>query len=286
MALFAAHNILTEEDDPLGFLLLRCIRGYTVVDAYLDLDLQTAETIEQGRVELETPHSLLDVRMHVQISTQLESNLQEYSTACVGTEFEKNWNFPKAHLPKHVFDDVVRKGVTRNFGTKIDESMHGPARAAYLRLTNFKDVAPQVPRKLFLGGNRFEHLQILRYVHRSTVARYIRNDLDDLDGLERDAKAAATKLAAMEDGLIEATVEAAESAPEDCEPIGNTVMGGKGEVLSFAALEAREANDPAFHHFRTKFTTFLNNYLVAFDHRSATESVIRLASGEQVADFV
>lgn len=48
------------------------------------------------------------------------------------------------HLQKHAFDDIVRKGVTKNFGTKIDESMHGEIRDFYLERTNFKNVAPQV----------------------------------------------------------------------------------------------------------------------------------------------
>lgn len=76
---------------------------------------------------------------------------QVYYDACAGTDLEdKSWDFPKMHSHLHVFDDIRRKGVTKNFGTKIDESMHGAARMAYLRQTNFKDVAPQVRIKSWL----------------------------------------------------------------------------------------------------------------------------------------
>jgi hypothetical protein len=61
------------------------------------------------------------------------------------TDFpDKNWDFPKMHSHRHLFDDIENKGVSLNFGTKIDEAMHGPARATYLRQTNFRDVADQV----------------------------------------------------------------------------------------------------------------------------------------------
>jgi len=44
----------------------------------------------------------------------------------------------------HLFDDILAKGVTRNYNTKPNEKMHGPLRVIYHRRTNFKDVAPQV----------------------------------------------------------------------------------------------------------------------------------------------
>ncbi|KAF8142339.1 hypothetical protein K438DRAFT_1635779, partial [Mycena galopus ATCC 62051] len=128
MMIFAAQNIMTNE---LGVMLLACVRIYVELDIYAGLELQTEDTIAAGRQKLRNFDRLL----------------KEYRDACVGTEFEdKNWNFPKAHLHQHLFDDIERKGVTRNFTTKIDESMHGPVRAAYLRQTNFKNVQPQVCR--------------------------------------------------------------------------------------------------------------------------------------------
>lgn len=56
----------------------------------------------------------------------------------------KSWNFPKLHLRQHLFDDIINKGVARNFSTKPNESMHGPIQKSYLRRTNFKNFADQV----------------------------------------------------------------------------------------------------------------------------------------------
>ncbi|KIJ07739.1 hypothetical protein PAXINDRAFT_25069, partial [Paxillus involutus ATCC 200175] len=56
----------------------------------------------------------------------------------------KNWNFPKMHTNSHVFDDIVSKGVTRNYNTKPNEGMHRPLKNIYRDRTNFKNVAEQV----------------------------------------------------------------------------------------------------------------------------------------------
>lgn len=58
-------------------------------------------------------------------------------------ESVKDWNFPKLHALVHSFDDIVAKGVTRNYNTKPNEKLHHPLKNAYMR-TNFKDVASQV----------------------------------------------------------------------------------------------------------------------------------------------
>lgn len=60
------------------------------------------------------------------------------------SEEMKSWNFPKMHLQLHLFDDIIAKGATRNYNTKINESRHRPIRRIYVFLTNFKDVAEQV----------------------------------------------------------------------------------------------------------------------------------------------
>ena len=48
------------------------------------------------------------------------------------------------HLAQHLFDDIVAKGITRNYNTKTFEKMHRPLKASYLQQTNFKDVGGQV----------------------------------------------------------------------------------------------------------------------------------------------
>ncbi|KAF7289198.1 hypothetical protein MIND_01381000 [Mycena indigotica] len=234
--IFAVHNILT---DNLGLLLLRCIRSYLVVDTYLDFGVQTANTVEEGRKELQRFGQLIN----------------EYSDKCKNIEkLAKNWNFPKNHLQKHAFDDILRKGATKNFGTKIDESMHGPVRDAYHNLTNGKDVAPQ----------------ILRFVHRSTVATYIREQIEDLDALNAPPK----KDNANED-----------SEPDDSELIGNSVLGGKRVKISFSMVEEEHKTDVGFSQFRTKFTSFLNNFLRAFGHAAMDEQPLSFFPADQISPY-
>jgi thiosulfate reductase cytochrome b subunit len=49
MIVYATHNILTEADCPLGYLLLRCVRLYLELDMYASLEVHTTETISSGR---------------------------------------------------------------------------------------------------------------------------------------------------------------------------------------------------------------------------------------------
>jgi hypothetical protein len=48
MVVHAAHTILTEDDSPLGYLLLHCIWLFLEVDAYVALEVHTTETISAG----------------------------------------------------------------------------------------------------------------------------------------------------------------------------------------------------------------------------------------------
>ncbi|KAJ7849957.1 hypothetical protein B0H14DRAFT_2445266 [Mycena olivaceomarginata] len=150
MMLFATHNVLI---DPAGVLILQVVRSFLELNMYVSLEVQTSKTITDGRAEL-------------QIFDEL---MQQYIEACKGTEYEeKSWNFPKMHSHSHVFDDIKNKGATRNFGTKISEAMHGPIRQMYHRLTNFKNVTPQ----------------LIKHDHRRAVSLFIREQLDILDDLE------------------------------------------------------------------------------------------------------
>ncbi|KAG1779158.1 hypothetical protein EV702DRAFT_1178670 [Suillus placidus] len=53
MILYAAHDVVTEENCLLGYLLLRCIRLYIEVDMYASLDVHTSNTIREGRNAVE-----------------------------------------------------------------------------------------------------------------------------------------------------------------------------------------------------------------------------------------
>ncbi|KAG1749387.1 hypothetical protein EDD22DRAFT_981848 [Suillus occidentalis] len=151
MVVYAAHAILTEDDSPLGYLLLRCIRHFLEVDAYAALEVHTTETISAGRHAVQA------------FSTYLQQYIEKSAD-----ESDKNWNFPKLHMSVHIFDNIEAKGATRNYNTKPNERMHGSLKDSYLLRTNFRDVAPQ----------------ILHINHWQVVAESIRRHISDLDEYE------------------------------------------------------------------------------------------------------
>jgi hypothetical protein len=57
---------------------------------------------------------------------------------------DKNWDIPKMHLRVHAFDDILAKGVTRNYNTKVNENLHGPIKDFYEQVGNGKDVDKNV----------------------------------------------------------------------------------------------------------------------------------------------
>ncbi|KZP33133.1 hypothetical protein FIBSPDRAFT_721651, partial [Athelia psychrophila] len=145
--IFATYNVITEAACPLGYLLLKCLRTYLIVDMYVALEVHTQTTIQEGRAAI----------------LAFGADLTAYMNAVADTEFDdKNWGaIIKLHLWVHIFDDIKDKGVSRNSNTKPNEKLHGPLKKHYLRRTNFKDVAPQ----------------ILRAEHICCVARIMREDL-------------------------------------------------------------------------------------------------------------
>ncbi|KAG1860911.1 hypothetical protein F4604DRAFT_1893733 [Suillus subluteus] len=151
MVVYAAHEILTEDDCPLGYLLLRCIRLFLELDAYAALEVHTTETISAGRHAVQA------------FSTYLQQYIDKSAD-----ESDKNWNFPKLHMCVHIFDNIEAKGATCNYNTKPNEKMHGLLKDSYLLRTNFRDVAPQ----------------ILHINHWQVTAESIRHHISDLDKYE------------------------------------------------------------------------------------------------------
>ncbi|KAF9501094.1 hypothetical protein BDN71DRAFT_1555900 [Pleurotus eryngii] len=141
--LFVAHNILTKDADPLGYLLLKCLHAYIDLRLYARMEVHTSETITAGE----------------QLVIELGELLQ-YSDEAEGTELEKSFNFPKAHLFEHLFADIKLKGATRNYNTKPNEKIHGELKNVYQWRTNFQDVAPQdfLNNNLQARGQQYIHL--------------------------------------------------------------------------------------------------------------------------------
>ncbi|KAJ6611518.1 hypothetical protein B0H10DRAFT_2165819 [Mycena sp. CBHHK59/15] len=253
MMLFVAHNVLL---DDAGILLLQCLRSYLELDMYVALQIHTSETIAAGRRELLIFDSLMKVRCgwsFQSTSINFFCLLQKYIEACEGTvHAEKSWNFPKMHSHAHVFDDIEQKGASRNFGTKINESMHGPIRQTYQKLTNFKNVTPQ----------------LLKHDHRRTVALYIREQLDELDAPSEE----------------ETQLE--ESTPElETMVSSNIDIGAKLKPVAFSAIEEMMSQDLAFERFRVRFGDFLSNFLPAYGHRLPNGKRIRFDGTEMIVPF-
>ncbi|EGO28825.1 hypothetical protein SERLADRAFT_406220 [Serpula lacrymans var. lacrymans S7.9] len=83
--------------------------------------VHTEQTIKKGREELQKWLYLI-------------------TYSCVSG---KSWNFPKAHLHAHVFDDIEAKGVTQNYNTKPNKKLHGPLKKSYTPQSDGKQVADQ-----------------------------------------------------------------------------------------------------------------------------------------------
>ena len=48
------------------------------------------------------------------------------------------------HLCAHAFDDILAKGVTCSYNTKINESLHGPIKDIYDHIQNGKNIDERV----------------------------------------------------------------------------------------------------------------------------------------------
>ena len=83
--------------------------------------------------------------------SELTQAVKEYISS-QGNNLTKNWNFPKAHLAKHMLWDIHEKSAVCNFTMCPNEKQHGPIRRAYLHQTNCKDVSKQVSSALLTQG--------------------------------------------------------------------------------------------------------------------------------------
>lgn len=95
--------------------------------------------------------------------------------------------------------------------------------------------------------------QILRSLHRRTVGKYIRDQMNDLDGFDEF------------EGDDE-PLDAEKGEPSDLEVLGNVVVGAKKKEISFLALENEMQKDVAFHDFRIRLSNFLSAFLPVHGH--------------------
>ncbi|KAF8214910.1 hypothetical protein K438DRAFT_1901905 [Mycena galopus ATCC 62051] len=230
MILFIAYNVLT---DNAGIVLLQALCSYLEFRTALSTEVHTTETINVGSGEVQILGSLI----------------KKYITLCEETDYEnKNWNFPKMHARHHAFDHIKSKGAVRNFNTKSSESMHGPIRQTYHRMTNFKDVTAQ----------------LVKHDHRRTVATFIREQIDTLDEDPADA-----------------------TIPDDLEASvsSNVDLRSKLQPVSFSALEDSMSENSAFERFRIKLGDFISNFLPAFGYALPNGRRLSFDKDETITPF-
>ncbi|KAF7799477.1 hypothetical protein EIP86_010712, partial [Pleurotus ostreatoroseus] len=236
---FAAHDALTEDVSPLGYLLLRCIRAYVEHDMYLSFEVHTEDTIALGRAAL--------IRMEL---------LMEYYSKC---NPEKQFKTPKRHYQDHAYDGILKHGVTRGYGTKPFEQLHGPIKNAYHEQTNFKDVGRQLMR--------IDHDTLTCKIIRANVDIYEkhRKDLED----EEDEK--------------EDTQNAPSSGPIRTLSFGRLYLGSCDRPTTYRKLEAAHKHDLAYRWFHTRLARFLSS---TFPHANGKDWVIKLDDKIQEFKYV
>ncbi|KAF5380684.1 hypothetical protein D9757_007079 [Collybiopsis confluens] len=186
--LFAAYDALKIATDIAGYQLLQVLRSYLVVDMYSELHHQTAETIVAGRSSVR----------------KMFDKIKIYDS--LGSEIEKNWDFPKLHYYTHLFDDIEDKGILKGMSTMQNEKMHGPIRRIYLNRTNFKDIGDQITRiehQSIVSGLIQGHLDLLDSIGRSDLEE----DEDDVE----DEDATCNNHFALGSGLKDITISELES---------------------------------------------------------------------------
>ncbi|TFK58364.1 hypothetical protein BDN72DRAFT_751716, partial [Pluteus cervinus] len=123
--LFTTHDLFPEDTDPSGYQLLKCLRSYLNLDMYATFRVHTEKTISAGRKEV----------------LRFSRQFQEFGESA-GDDFSVN--FPKAHMHKHLYDDIEEKGATLNYTTMVNERLHRTIKKYYHNQTNFRNVGPQV----------------------------------------------------------------------------------------------------------------------------------------------
>ncbi|KAH0834916.1 hypothetical protein J3R83DRAFT_10591 [Lanmaoa asiatica] len=156
LLLFATHPLIDEQRHPIAYQLLKSIQAFIDLDGYTALQVHTEETIATGRDTLRVFSEQMMKYIRMTSAADLDSSESESATSSNNMSASpdkndsadlsdvdggssnaepqptgKNWNFPKMHTNSHAFDDIMLKGVMRNYNTKPNESMHRPLKNIY-----------------------------------------------------------------------------------------------------------------------------------------------------------
>lgn len=61
ITIFITHDILTNEENPEGYILLQLLRSYLILDTYASLEVHTTETLEKGEKALRHYGNIMQV---------------------------------------------------------------------------------------------------------------------------------------------------------------------------------------------------------------------------------
>ncbi|KAK0492846.1 hypothetical protein EDD18DRAFT_1108458 [Armillaria luteobubalina] len=222
-------------NDPIGYILLQALHVYMELDVYASLTLHTSDTLRDGWVRIPIFASVIEeyekaarnkYKTMRQTLTHTDTILKEKKLKC--------WNFPKAHSHQHLFNDIEAKGITLNYNTKPNESMHGSFKESYQHRTNFKNVDEQ----------------ILRVDDWYNAMTYIRQQVNHHDKIEKegDEDDEGETGDSNEDKLAPtlSTSSEADYAATASLHGGHGKGGGK---LSMAEVEAKAEDNSNFHDF-------------------------------------
>ncbi|KAL0572304.1 hypothetical protein V5O48_009650 [Marasmius crinis-equi] len=244
MFLFAAEGLFTQEQDCAGYELLKCVRAYLNVMMYSGLHVQTASTMAAGRASIRVLHSLLSNYVDLPKPDEIE---------------EKNWDFIKNHYLTHLFDDIQRKGVLRNFSTRLFEKQHGTLRNIYHRRTNFKNIAPQ----------------ILEVRHQLDVSMIIKAEIELMEEYEKFLKS-----------------DSEEAQPKDTEDVFSKLGGAHFSIGSkLRAITLEDFGNEKFttpedvRKFRIELGNFMSKSLQAHGIRLPNERWINYGPMETILPF-
>ncbi|KAI5981970.1 hypothetical protein EDD15DRAFT_2182044 [Pisolithus albus] len=242
---YACLNVLTKNRMPEGYCLLHILASYLELDSLIGLDVHTERTIEMIEAEL------------LRFSGALKGYVE-----CVEKSgldgLRTDWNFPKAHLWKHVVRDIRTKGAARNYSTRPNESMHGPLKEAYERRSNGRDVASQLLR--------VDEHQLAAKLLRMRIDHHLnwsRSQAEDSDG-----------------GLDPEETDGDDSGVFK----GHAYLGSPCKPTTVQNIEIdRSRTDNAFVEFRKKLSNFCNKSLAS--HGYQVQKWIVIPPGLEIREY-
>ncbi|KAK0207409.1 hypothetical protein IW262DRAFT_1469507 [Armillaria fumosa] len=247
--IFIVHAIFMAANDHVGYILLRALRVYMELDVYASLTLHTSDSLRDGRARIPILASLIE-EYEKAVHDKDEATRQAAINADKTPKEKKvkSWNFPKAHSHQHLFDNIEAKGVTLNYNTKPNESMHGSFKESYQRHTNFKNVDEQ----------------ILRVDNWYNAMAYIRQQVNHHDDIEKESQ--DNQVADGETGAEDKDelVLASRSANSDADYTAAASLHGSrgkgGGKLSMAEVEAKAVDNSDFREFRKHLSTHMKKH--------------------------